>query len=136
MTEASIFSFPHRSARQGLPAPLVQSAERELALLDVRRKHLPSSQLSDAQWSILLALYVARANRRQVTMIALADVAGVSRGTLLRYLQDLDEQGFVACPTDAHDRRADHAEITERGCVQVGAILAEANDVPARTTAQ
>jgi DNA-binding MarR family transcriptional regulator len=115
-----------RDAEAGPLAPeLVERAARELAFLQIRRRRLPSRRLSDAQWAILLDLYVAQSARRRVYTGDLAGASGVPVTTLLRYLEDLERRQMIVRTPAEHDRRVTLVTATERGLARIASILSE-----------
>jgi DNA-binding MarR family transcriptional regulator len=115
-----------RDTQSGPLAPaLVERASRELAFLQIRRRRFPSRRLSDAEWSILLDLYVAHAEGRRVSTGDLTHTSGVPITTLLRYLTELEQRQMIVRAQAEHDRRITYVTATEHGLSRIAAVLSE-----------
>lgn len=72
---------------------------------------------ADPAWDMLLDLAVARAQAKQVSVMALCHASGVPSTTALRWIRLLEEAGLVLREDDARDRRrsnirlSSHAEV-------------------------
>jgi DNA-binding MarR family transcriptional regulator len=124
MKHMPILSFQRRAAKQ-LDPDLVIRAERELHFMRLRRRRLPSRRLSDADWAILLELYVAEAQRRYLSIKQLEDASQVPQTTLLRYLDNLERNGLACRSPSDEDGRVTLVKATHTGIERIASILGE-----------
>jgi DNA-binding MarR family transcriptional regulator len=93
------------------PAPL--NPQRGLAALASRYLHhrrardklFPPSLFADPAWDILLDLYVAHAERRQISVTSACIASAVPQTTALRWVGRLEKERLVVRTADRSDRR-------------------------------
>jgi DNA-binding MarR family transcriptional regulator len=105
----------HTRELQGLiddmpPSPTRETTYAQFARLLVRERsdrHLVlDAELSgDPAWDILLDLFTAGEEGKQVSVSSVCHAAGVPPTTALRWLSILVERDFVTRVDDAHDKR-------------------------------
>jgi len=86
---------------EGLPVspmldPSVRQARHVLAMRAGRYDHFPDILFGEPAWDLLLQLYVAEAERRQLSTEQCLVVSTVPPGTTTRWIRLLIEQGLVA----------------------------------------
>jgi len=80
-----------------------------------RRRHLPERLFSEPAWDMLLELFVAALDGKQVATKGLCGASGVPPSTASRYIDLLEETGLAVRHEDAEDARRMFVAITPRG---------------------
>lgn len=78
-----------------LPAP-ARHARQILAMRQARQDHLPTILFGEPGWELLLQLFVAEADRRQLSAAQCVALSGAPPSTAARWIQLLVEEGLVA----------------------------------------
>lgn len=102
-----------------------ERAARQLAFLHRLRARVPTDQLSDAQWAVMLELFVAGRERGALNTSDLLLPAGAPLTTLLRMIDDLVNQGLVVRAKSAADRRVTTVSLSERGASLVEHVFSD-----------
>ena len=107
--------------RQTAESQVLQRLARDI-LANRRRRHdiFGKAMFGEPAWEMLLLLYVVESGPRQ-TISRLADLAGASKSTALRWIDYLDAQRLVRRESHPTDRRAAFVELTEkaRGAIEL-----------------
>lgn len=93
--------------------PDISSADRRRAafirvLMAFRRQRdsvFPQAAGTDANWLILVELYLAAIEQRRESISSLCVASGAPSTTALRYIKSLNEQGIVVRDPDPEDGR-------------------------------
>lgn len=87
--------------------PLVLTAQGVRAIIAARwlRREFLGVQVGDAEWSLMLELYAAHLEGRQVHQTGLAVAAGLPQTTALHATRRLIGDGFFASEPDPRDKR-------------------------------
>lgn len=102
------------SQRKSVTLQTLQRRARQI-LADRRKRHevFGKAMFGEPAWEMLLLLYVLHSGPRQ-TIGRLAELAGASKTTALRWLDYLDAQGLVSRESHPTDKRAAFVELTEK----------------------
>lgn len=96
-------------------AHLLQRHARDILANRRRRQDIfGRAMFGEPAWEMLLLLYVLESGPRQ-TIGRLADLAGASRSTALRWIDYLDAQRLIRRDAHPTDRRAAFVELTDKG---------------------
>jgi TusA-related sulfurtransferase len=79
---------------------------RELSALHARRQISSPSLAGDPAWEMLLHLFIARSECREMSVGELAKVATISPSTAIRYLEFMESEGTVAILEVTDESRA------------------------------
>lgn len=111
--------------RHGADIPLLQRRARDI-LANRRRRHdiFGRAMFGEPAWEMLLLLYAMDSEARQ-TISRLADLAGASKSTALRWIDYLDAQRLIRREPHPTDRRAAFVELTEKGSRAVELYLSD-----------
>lgn len=85
----------------------------------------------DAAWEMLLDLFIARGERRQVTMDSVCLAVGVPASTAWRKFGALEGDGLVARAPDPEDGRRTRVELTAYGVERIRFWLNQLEDCAA-----
>lgn len=102
--------LPDRPAEQ-LPAPISFDAGRaKLARAKLRERRqreqfLPADIFADPAWDMLLDLYAAHYERREVSVSSLCIAANVPATTALRWIKSMTDHGMFERSCDPEDGR-------------------------------
>lgn len=80
-----------------------------------RIKFFDSGYFGEPGWDILLDLFIARADGRQISVTSACIAADVPPTTALRWVSILEEEGLVGRKSDAFDKRRTWLFITDEG---------------------
>ena len=94
---------------------MVLEAERELARRHARSSILPASYFDEGPWEILLALFVAFAKDRSLSVTDATHGTTVSTTTALRCISLLEKDGLVYRVEDDRDKRRTHLALSASG---------------------
>jgi DNA-binding MarR family transcriptional regulator len=120
----SIFGDP-----SGRVAPVAHGGEREAMVRDIlrlrrrRQDFFGEGLFSDPAWDILLELYATALNGRRIAATALADVLGTPASTCLRWINKLEQDGWVRRLDDPFDGRRVWIYISDRGLERMDAYF-------------
>ncbi|MCA1748596.1 MAG: winged helix DNA-binding protein [Parasphingopyxis sp.] len=95
-----------------------------------RRRDLLFSpgMFGDSAWEMLLDLFIAKGETRQVTMDSVCLAVGVPASTAWRKFAALEEDGLVARYPDPDDRRKTMVEVTPVGVHRIRLWLSQLED--------
>ena len=111
--------LPERAARAHLAlARELYSARRR------RERFFPADLFGEAAWDILLDLYIARHEKREVATTSACIGAYVPPTTALRWLRHLMEHDYVHREDDGKDRRRTFVRLSAKGNAAMDAFLA------------
>lgn len=79
--------------------------------------------VSDPAWEMLLVLFIARAERRDLPISHVAKEAGVAFTSAYRWLDKLEGAGLIERRAPASDRRVVLVHLTDEGCRQLERLL-------------
>jgi len=101
------------------PAPLadpaiVAFARRILAARQSRYEEFPDVDFADAEWGILLDLFIAAEEGKNVSLSSLVISAAVPKTTALRAVNELVANGHLTREQDPRDGRRSHAFLTPK----------------------
>lgn len=102
---------------------LAEIARDELELRRSRHCFLDDDLFSEPAWDILLDLFLAQMEGRDVTVSGACVASGVPRTTALRYIDDLEERGLVLRFGSDTDRRVQHLAFTHFGMSKIKQTL-------------
>jgi DNA-binding MarR family transcriptional regulator len=80
-----------------------------------RQRIFGEAFMSDSAWDILLELFIARIERRQVTVSAVSATIGASKSTMLRWAAQLIEAKLVASNPNASLQSDRQLVLTDEG---------------------
>lgn len=81
----------------------------------LREKFLPSELLGEPVWDMLLDLYIAALEGRQISVTSACAASAVPQTTALRWLSLMEDRGFTRRREAKHDKRVHFVEITTEG---------------------
>ena len=109
-------------ANEDLPGSSIFFGRQDLLLLAVRtsyrerrrrKKFLPPDLFGEAAWDILLDLFAARLERRQISVTSACVGADVPATTALRWLRQIEALGFVYRTVSETDQRVTWVQLTD-----------------------
>jgi DNA-binding MarR family transcriptional regulator len=100
--------------------------KEEIDFRQRRRKLFPLGYFADAGWDILLDLYSAHCEKRLLSTTCLGLVGGVPQTTMLRYLDQMVNDGLVARINDPRDGRRIYVELTAEGVKRMSLLFGDA----------
>ena len=116
--------------------PARDSENWETSICNVLIRHrrvigtvLDFSLVENANWDMLLELYLARCERRQVFAWSLCAAANAPYSTAHRKLRELADNGWILRHEDMKDRRRVEVELTAMGAAKLEAIVKQIADV-------
>jgi DNA-binding MarR family transcriptional regulator len=120
----SVFNWRSEARRiESNAIPLAKRAVRLLKQKDARKEHIPPELLGEPAWYMLLELFCQFAGGARISSKSLCIAADCPITTALRYIDRLEEDGFVIRTRSANDGRVTLVELTEKGVVRVGGLL-------------
>jgi DNA-binding MarR family transcriptional regulator len=108
----------HPDASDGSLLRLGKLLARELRL----RTEL-SARLDDARWMILLEIYLAMRELRDIPFMSAAHASGVPISTAQRYIHEMTDAGLIFQHQSEDDQRIRHVSLTQSGLDLVALIL-------------
>jgi len=102
---------------------LTDIARTMVEQLNRRNHYLPDATLEDPQWLMTLELFIAREERREVSVSSLCFVSGVPATTALRHIRSLESKGIFERVSHPKDRRISHVRLSEAARAQVARYL-------------
>lgn len=88
-----------------------------------RDRHFPKTLFGEPGWDMLLALYATAGDDRKQTVSGLADFAGSSLSTALRYMSVLSEEGFIERLAHPSDGRVSWVSLSSKGKTAIEGYL-------------
>ena len=113
--------FPRGSAADD--PDLVRLALQEIRQRALRSQYLPEELFGEGGWSIMLNLFVANHEDRQVTVQSACIASRVPHTTAIRYIAFLVETGFVALCPRLRDVFASSLMLTLKGTSAMREVL-------------
>jgi hypothetical protein len=110
------------------PSAAVATAKRTYRARRLRDRHFPAGLFADPAWDILLDLYVARHEGREVLTSAACIGAAVPATTGLRWLRRLEKEGLLFRRTGVGDARRSLVALSEKGIQCLELVLAKAEE--------
>lgn len=107
-----------------------QRARRIIAERRRRERTLGSELFADPAWDMLLDLYAAYHERRNVSVSSLCIASAVPATTALRWIKTMTDKGLISRSADAHDGRRIYLHITDHVLEAMDEFLARAEDLP------
>lgn len=92
-----------------------------------RRRHFAPVDATGPAWDLVLVLFGLPGAERDLCVGDLATRAAIPRTTTVRWVRQLDKQGFVTLFDDSKDKRAVRVKLTPAGERAVEATFASAN---------
>jgi DNA-binding MarR family transcriptional regulator len=92
---------------------LIRIARKVFEARQKRFELFPHSMLGETAWDMLLALYVFDHGPRRLTVSNLISFTTAAYATGLRWLDYLQNEGFIVREAHPTDRRASFVELTE-----------------------
>ncbi len=105
--------------------PIARLMARELRLRN-------EIQIDEPRWMILLELFVALGEAREVPFMSAAYASSAPVSTAQRYIHDMVKAGLLKQSRSGVDQRVTHVELTEAGRDMVSQILARTQALRAR----
>ncbi len=127
-----IMGHAAQAARQERIAK-AQHARRIIAERRRRERTLGSELFADPAWDMLLDLYAAYHERRNVSVSSLCIASAVPATTALRWIKTMTEKGLLSRSADAHDGRRIYLHITDHVLEAMDEFLGRAEDLPPGT---
>jgi DNA-binding MarR family transcriptional regulator len=103
---------------------LIKCARRAIAERNKRIEVFGKAMFREPAWDMLLILYVEQ-NRLRFTIGRLANAAGASATTALRWLEYLESQGMIRRYANPTDRRSFFVGIADRGVQALDSYFSE-----------
>lgn len=114
LADVDIGGGPAPSARGSAAGELLERARAILAARRRREALFGAAIFGEPAWDMLLLLYLGASESRR-TLGRLGELAGISKSTVLRWIDYLDRQGLVRREPHPTDKRATFVELTEKG---------------------
>lgn len=116
------------TSKQGISSNADQrvTAKEIRQLLNARRARAAffgADLFSDPAWDILLFTYAARLEQQRVSIGAVCESAAVPSTTALRWINKLEQDGWVSRSDDPLDGRRAWIELSPRGLVRMERYL-------------
>jgi hypothetical protein len=112
--------------RQKRGSPIMSEAARwAYRTGQIRRTVFGDRIVSDQAWDILLDLFIARSEQRQVSVTSACLAAAAPLTTVIRYIGHLEEVGLLKRSRNPRDARSSHLEITDEGARKIRTYLTE-----------
>ena len=93
------------------------------------RREFLGADIGEPEWSLMLELYAARLEGRDVHQTGLAVAAGLPQTTALHATRRLIDAGLFQSAPDPHDRRRLLIRLSEATAGRIGAYLAAASRI-------
>lgn len=101
----------------------VETARRVLRARRLRERLLRADLFADPAWDMLLDLFVAEADGREVCVSSLCIAAAVPATTALRWIDTLESRGLIARRPDPYDKRRIMIDLRSEARQMIGASL-------------
>jgi hypothetical protein len=102
---------------------LVNHAEEDLRRRRHRHRHLPREIADDGVWTMLLDLYISQHRGERVSTKAACIAADAPVRSALRWLEEIEANGFVERSVCEADKRVRYVSLTAKGREAVEAVL-------------
>ena len=117
----AVAKLPTEKAR--LSPALKPAAVAETRQRRYRQQFLDGDLLGEPAWEILLDLFIAYHEEREITVMSACLASGVPQTTALRWLNMLEEKGLIVRRAHRTDARARIVELSRDGVLAVGGAL-------------
>ncbi|HEY6964926.1 MAG TPA: hypothetical protein VI407_06890 [Erythrobacter sp.] len=104
---------PETATAAALPASTPGLIEALIAARRLRTKYFDQDLFFDPAWSILIDLYQAELQGKQLCVSAVCYGSGVAETTALRYIGVLEQRGLIARVADPKDKRRAFLKLTQ-----------------------
>lgn len=111
------------------PMPVTASTVRTIIAARWLRRDFLGVDVGDPEWSLMLELYAARLEGRQVHQTGLSVAAGVPQSTALQVTRRLVESGIFATRPDPRDRRKLLVALTAPAAARIHSYLTAAFEI-------
>lgn len=111
----------------------IANATRARRIISERRRRertLGSELFADPAWDMLLDLYAAHHERRNVSVSSLCIAAAVPATTALRWIKTMTDKGMLWRAADANDGRRIYISLADHVLEAMDEFLAKGQDVP------
>lgn len=129
LVEAAEAETLRRMTDHGRIAMTARFVRTLIAARRLRSQHLSPALAPEPGWSVLLALYVAHLEDRQLTQAALTEAAGAPTATVYGRLRALEAQGLLERHPDPARRRGTLVRLTDDAAVRIHDYLREAREI-------
>ena len=119
--QPTLARIPTESAKLSPTLKIV--AEAEYRLRRDRERHISADLLGEPGWDILLALFIAHHEDREMQVSAVCSASAAPMTTALRWLAHLEDCGFLVKQQHRMDARSRHVALTREGVLAVGGCL-------------
>lgn len=92
--------------------PLWMIARIMIAQLNRRKGHFPEATFEDPQWMMMLELFIASEEGRNVSISSLCVASGVPATTALRHIRTLVARGMFERVSHPRDKRICHVRLS------------------------
>jgi DNA repair protein RadC len=114
------FDFPVRRERC-----LISAARAQLRSRDHRKRVFASYQIDDADWAILLDLYVHTLTSRSLSVSSICIGSGLPLTTALRHVTDMEAANILFRERDPVDARRSFVRLTPDSIALIEEVLRE-----------
>ncbi len=111
------------------PAPVTAATVRSIIAARWLRRDFLGFDAGDPEWSLMLELYAARLEGRQVHQTGLSVAAGVPQSTALQATRRLVEAGIFTTKPDPRDGRKLLVALTAPAAERIRSYLAAAMEI-------
>lgn len=115
---------------------LLQLAQALLSLARRREQFFPNIVFYDPQWLMVLDLFVATAQGRDLAISSVCIASGAASATAWRNIRLLEDRGLILRAPHPSDRRSRFLQLSPEGRQQVCAYLRAFDDSVIRRTAR
>ncbi|MGA9580812.1 MAG: winged helix DNA-binding protein [Allosphingosinicella sp.] len=113
------------------PMPVTAATVRSIIAARRHRRDFLGFNVGDPEWSLILELYAARLEGRQLHQTGLSVAAGVPQSTALQATRRLVEAGLFATKPDPRDGRKLLVTLTAPAAERIRAYLTAAMEIGA-----
>lgn len=106
----------------------IEWLKREINNKELRKNLFPDVMLGDPAWEMLIELYLALLETREVVTKELGIVASVPQTTSLRWIAHLQNSDLIV-RNSAEDRRCSHFALTELGLFKIEKYLSNVSSI-------
>jgi len=129
--EPHVLAWPPRVGKSE-PGASVALARKFYQLRRRRDAYFEPTLFAEPAWDMLLDLYVAESERRQVAVLTACLGAAAPQTTAIRWMRVLEENGLIRRETDRNDARRIYVRLTEPAVRMMRTLLVEAQMIVER----